>query len=227
MMMSQRYPTYFDGIVSGDPAMRTGYSNIGLTWARVAFAQIAPKDASGKPDPTKDFSGGDKKLLADAIMKTCDDKDGLKDGMIFNPQACHFDPAVLTCKRAKTDSCSARSRWVRWQKRLRAARILATRSTPSMRNEHPEAIRSQLAGIGELFGQRHHSFVGKQSGQCACLYGTGPLHDQRSPLYNPFHHGERKSTPAVVPGESRARPILRRDSTTRSGVDSQLQRAAI
>jgi len=23
MLMSQRYPTYFDGIISGDPAMRT------------------------------------------------------------------------------------------------------------------------------------------------------------------------------------------------------------
>jgi hypothetical protein len=105
MLMSQRYPTYFDGIVSGDPAMRTGYSNIGLSYARAAFSQIAPKDSSGKPDPTKDFSDGDKKLLSDAIMKTCDEKDGLKDGMIFNPQACHFDPAVLQCKGAKAESC--------------------------------------------------------------------------------------------------------------------------
>lgn len=105
MLMSQRYPTYFDGIVSGDPAMRTGYSNIGLTYARNAFAAIAPKDASGKPEPAKDFSPGDKKLLADAIMKSCDDKDGLKDGMIFNTEACQFDPAVLKCKGPKTDSC--------------------------------------------------------------------------------------------------------------------------
>lgn len=36
MLMSQRYPTYFDGIVAGDPAMRTGYSNIALAWAAVA-----------------------------------------------------------------------------------------------------------------------------------------------------------------------------------------------
>jgi hypothetical protein len=105
MLMSQRYPTYFDGIISGDPAMRTGYSGIGSTWARVAFAQIAPKDASGKPAPSQDFSDGDRKLIADAIMKSCDEKDGLKDGMIFNPEACHFDPAVLTCKGAKSDSC--------------------------------------------------------------------------------------------------------------------------
>jgi hypothetical protein len=105
MLMSQRYPAYFDGIVVGDPAMRTGYSNIGLTYARKAFAEIAPKDASGKPQPTKDFSPGDKKLLAEAIMKSCDEKDGLKDGMIFNVKACDFDPAILKCKGAKTDSC--------------------------------------------------------------------------------------------------------------------------
>jgi len=105
MLMSQRYPTYFDGIVVGDPAMRTGYSNIGLTYARVAFQQIAPKDASGKPVPSQDFSASDKKLLAEAILKSCDEKDGLKDGMIFNVKACGFDPAVLKCKGAKTDAC--------------------------------------------------------------------------------------------------------------------------
>lgn len=105
MLMSQRYPTYFDGIVSGDPAMRTGFSNIGLTWATVAFNQMAPKDGSGKPMPSRDFSEGDKKLLNDAILKACDTNDGLKDGMIFNTQACHFDPAVLTCQDAKTDAC--------------------------------------------------------------------------------------------------------------------------
>lgn len=105
MVMSQRYPIYFDGIIVGDPAMRTGYSNIGLAYARGAFAKIAPKDSSGKPDPTKDFSDSDKRLLAESIMKTCDEKDGLKDGMIFNPQACHYDPAVLRCKSAKTDAC--------------------------------------------------------------------------------------------------------------------------
>jgi feruloyl esterase len=67
--------------------------------------KIAPKDSSGKPDPAKDFSASDRKLLAESIMNTCDANDGLKDGMIFNPQACHYDPAVLRCKGAKTESC--------------------------------------------------------------------------------------------------------------------------
>ena len=33
MLMAQRYPTYFDGIVVGAPAMRTSFSGIGDEWA--------------------------------------------------------------------------------------------------------------------------------------------------------------------------------------------------
>jgi len=105
MLVSQRYPQYFDGVVSGDPAMDTGYSNLGLAWAAVAFNQIAPKDASGSPAPSDDYSAGDKKLIVDSLLRTCDALDGLKDGLIFNLQACHYDPAVLTCKGPKTGSC--------------------------------------------------------------------------------------------------------------------------
>ena len=105
MVASQRYPREFDGIVSGDPAMRTGHFNIGLAWANVAFTEAAPKDESGKADPTKVFSQSDRKLVTDSIVQACDDADGQKDGMIFNVNACKFDPAVLTCGSAKTSAC--------------------------------------------------------------------------------------------------------------------------
>ena len=105
MLASARYPQEFDGIVSGDPAMRTGNSNIGLAWANAAFTEIAPRDESGKPDPTKAFSASDRKLITDAILNACDAKDGIKDGMIFDGQACQFDPAALACSGAKTDRC--------------------------------------------------------------------------------------------------------------------------
>ena len=109
MIMSQRYPMYFDGIVSGDPAMRTGYSNLGLAYMEAAFNAAAPKDAAGKPLPNQVFSDSDRKLIVGSLLKTCDEKDGVKDGMIFEPRACDFDPAILSCTGAKTDSCLTRS----------------------------------------------------------------------------------------------------------------------
>ena len=105
MLMTQRYPTEFDGVISGDPAMRTGFSQIGNNWSAVAFNQIAPKDDAGKPQPNKVFSESDIKLVVKGILDACDANDGLKDGMVFNTRACKFDPDVLACKGEKNDSC--------------------------------------------------------------------------------------------------------------------------
>lgn len=105
MLAAQRYPNQFDGIVSGDPAMNTARSNLGLAWFRYQLSLIAPKDAKGNPEPEKAFSPADRTLVVSALLKACDAKDGLKDGMIFDHRQCHFDPAVLTCKGNKTASC--------------------------------------------------------------------------------------------------------------------------
>jgi Tannase and feruloyl esterase len=43
----------------------------------------------------------------DALMKQCDAKDGVADGMISDPISCDFDPAVLACKPSQNDSCIA------------------------------------------------------------------------------------------------------------------------
>ena len=105
MIMSQRYPGYFDGIVSGDPAIRTGHSNLGLAFIEATFNAAAPKDDGGKPQPKLLFSDGDRKLITGALLKACDAKDGIEDGLIFNPKACDFDPAKLVCAGAKADDC--------------------------------------------------------------------------------------------------------------------------
>src|SRR5579871_549937 len=105
MLMTQRFPAEFDGVISGDPAMRTGFSRIGNTWSSVAFNEIAPKDDSGRPQPNKVFSESDIKLIVTGILNACDGNDGLKDGMVFNTRACKFDPEVLACKAGKNDSC--------------------------------------------------------------------------------------------------------------------------
>lgn len=105
MIVSQRYPTYFDGIVAGAPAMRTGYSNLGLRWGATALNAIAPKDAQGKPQTRNALSDLDRKLVSDAMLGACDALDGVKDGMVFAAPSCKFDPAVLACKGKKTDAC--------------------------------------------------------------------------------------------------------------------------
>ena len=108
MMLSQRYPLEFDGIVAGDPGFRLSYAAIAEAWDSMAFAAIAPKDDQGRPILSQAFSNADLTRLPTAVLKECDDKDGLKDGLIDNPEACHFDPASLTCSGAKSDSCLSR-----------------------------------------------------------------------------------------------------------------------
>jgi feruloyl esterase len=108
MILSQRFPTVFNGIVSGDPAMRTGLSNLAIgQWIPVAYNQAAPKDASGKPMLDKFLSESERKLFMGALMNRCDAKDGVADGMISDPTGCDFDPAVLSCKPGQSDSCIA------------------------------------------------------------------------------------------------------------------------
>jgi len=105
MIMSERYPSYFDGLVAGAPAMRTGYSNLGMRSVSVALSKAAAHDASGAVIPGSALSDGDKKLIVDSLLKACDADDGVADGMIFNPRACGFDPTNLVCTGAKTDTC--------------------------------------------------------------------------------------------------------------------------
>jgi hypothetical protein len=106
MEAAERYPAMFDGVITGAPAMHTGYSNIALKWAAVAFNRVAPKDpATGAPVAGGAFSAADRQLIVNGLLQACDALDGLKDGMIFNVKACDFDPAVLQCTGAKREGC--------------------------------------------------------------------------------------------------------------------------
>ena len=92
MLMAERHPLFFDGVVVGAPAMRTNFSGIGDEWVAVALNQ-APK-----------LSDADKKTVIDGILNQCDAADGAKDGIVFNTQ-CKFDPKLLVCKGPKADGC--------------------------------------------------------------------------------------------------------------------------
>ena len=105
MMMTQRYPTYFDGVVSAAPAMRTNFSGIGDRWVAVTLNEVAPKNAQGQPVTREALSESDKKTIIDGFLNACDAGDGVKDGMVFNTRACTFDPKKLVCSGAKADGC--------------------------------------------------------------------------------------------------------------------------
>jgi len=105
MLMTQRYPTYFDGVISGAPAMRTNFSGIGDEWVATMINQAAPKNAQRQPLTRQALSDGDKKAVIDGFLNACDAGDGLKDGMVFNTRSCRFDPKALVCSGAKAEGC--------------------------------------------------------------------------------------------------------------------------
>ena len=105
MVAAERLPLEFDGIVAGDPSFHLTRVNLDEAWNEVVAARVAPKDAQGRPVLGALFSDSDLQLVAAAVLKKCDALDGLADGMINDYRACRFDPAVLTCKAAKSDSC--------------------------------------------------------------------------------------------------------------------------
>jgi feruloyl esterase len=105
MMMSQRFPNYFDGIVAAAPAARTSFSNLGLRHAAAALNAVAPRDAQGNPQTRAALSDTDRQLIIDRVLESCDELDGNRDGLIFAPQNCQFDPGTLACKGDKKEGC--------------------------------------------------------------------------------------------------------------------------
>jgi feruloyl esterase len=122
MAMSQLFPTYYDGIIAGDPFYLPPDISLSETWGLEQIISISPKDTNGKPIYTQGFPVSDQNLFTNAILAACDGLDGLVDGVIDNRAACHFDPATfvfpssgpygsiapgqrLQCTAAKTPTC--------------------------------------------------------------------------------------------------------------------------
>jgi feruloyl esterase len=160
MLMAQRHPTFFDGIISGAPAMRTAYSGIGDEWAATMLNTAAPKDASGKADPRAALSDAQKKAVIDGVLNACDANDGLKDDMIFNTKACRFDPKALVCGATKTDGC--------------------------LTMEQATAIEKGFAGPKDSRGRQVYPGFMFDTGIASTQGIPGLLHGGRNPVGPPF-----------------------------------------
>jgi hypothetical protein len=96
LMLSQRYPDFFDGIVAGNPGMDLPKAALAHPWDAQSFARAARATTPfGNPDLASSFTNAELAAVGNAILAACDARDGLADGMVLNPQACEFDPASL------------------------------------------------------------------------------------------------------------------------------------
>lgn len=96
LMEAQRYPADYDGILAGAPA--NNWTPL-LTMA-VSDTQALTLDKGSFIARTKIPA------IAAAVLKACDELDGVRDGILNDPRQCHFDPATIQCKAAEdTDQC--------------------------------------------------------------------------------------------------------------------------
>lgn len=94
LILAQRYPDDFDGIVVGAPAL----DNV-----RNRLRSIANYQALAKaPLPAAKME-----LLAGRVYARCDAVDGLKDGLIDDPRKCDFKPSrdLPVCEGAEQPGC--------------------------------------------------------------------------------------------------------------------------
>lgn len=96
MVLAQRYPWDFDGIVGGGaPNSVSGLMQQNAWAISTAFDQNLKSI----------FSEADIRLLHKAALDQCDMDDGVKDGLIGNPRACKVDVDKLVCRAGSAQEC--------------------------------------------------------------------------------------------------------------------------
>ncbi|MGV9823805.1 tannase/feruloyl esterase family alpha/beta hydrolase [Nocardia xishanensis] len=97
LKVASAWPADFAGVVSQAPGTGAASAlDLGLVHLIKVFSQ-----PGAWPNPAK------QRLLYSAVMNGCDGNDGARDGIISNPEGCHFDPHVLRCPDGTDtgDSC--------------------------------------------------------------------------------------------------------------------------
>jgi Tannase and feruloyl esterase len=89
LLLAQRYPDDFDGIIAGAPGNAMGP----LMGAYFTWLARTNSDADGAPILT----GAKLPTLHQAVVAACDGLDGLVDGQLDDPRACRFDPGTIGC----------------------------------------------------------------------------------------------------------------------------------
>jgi len=93
-MEAERYPTDFDGIIAGDPAMDYHSTLLRFT---VQKAALSSASAWLSPDTLR--------MVDRIVNERCDAIDGATDGLVQNPAACPVKASDLMCRGGATTDC--------------------------------------------------------------------------------------------------------------------------
>ena len=94
-MEAYRYPEDYNGISAMAPANPMVDLMIGTVWT----GYVAMKDEARR------LTMSNMMAVQKAFIEQCDARDGLKDGIVADPEDCHFDPASLECKGTPSEGC--------------------------------------------------------------------------------------------------------------------------
>jgi len=95
MMEAQRFPDDFDAIIAGAPV----YNMVHLNVSQVSLQVDMLRNPERIVPPAK------VKRFAETVVAACDQRDGVKDGIVGEPRACKVDPAVLACTGGDAPDC--------------------------------------------------------------------------------------------------------------------------
>lgn len=84
LMIAQRYPDDYDGILAAAPAMYMPKLMVSHYWAQLVMDQL------GEYPRACEFEA-----ITAAAIEACDTLDGVKDGIVSAPDLCHFDPFAM------------------------------------------------------------------------------------------------------------------------------------
>jgi feruloyl esterase len=95
LVEAERFPDDFDGIIAGAPANPKTHLDAWRMW----MSQAMLKDSTTLI-PSSKYA-----VIHKAVLEACDALDGVRDGLIENPQRCRFNPEVLRCKGPDAPDC--------------------------------------------------------------------------------------------------------------------------
>jgi feruloyl esterase len=95
LQVLQGWPTDLDAAAAVGQVYWSTHHGVAQMWVY----QATHKDEASYIPPSK-YS-----IIHQAALEACDAKDGVKDGVIEDPDRCKYDPAVLLCKSGDGPTC--------------------------------------------------------------------------------------------------------------------------